>query len=101
MNEVDLLRQEVAQLRAEIDRVNEWSTGLFCVLHDVLPPLLREKPALAAALAPKWHLAAEQFDLASENTGQADSFEETADRLEARKMLYRLFAQLKLWPDPA
>ncbi len=101
MNEVELLRQEVAQLRAEIDRVDEWAVGVFEALNDVLVPLLRGNQALARTLAPQWHKAANQFDAVAAESGQAQSFEETAERFEARKILYRRFDVLKLWPAQA
>lgn len=101
MGEIELLRQEVAQLRAEVDRVDEWSNGLYLALHDVLLPLVRRDPDLAAVLAACWKPVSERFDAVSNNPGQADSFDDTADSMEARKMLYRMFAQLGLWPRPA
>ena len=98
MSEIEQLRQEVAQLRVEVDRVDEWANGLFWVLHDVLPWLLRRDPEMAAALAQQWREAAQHFAEVSAEEGQAASFDETAERLEARKMLYRLFDVLRLWP---
>jgi len=99
MGEVELLRQEVAQLRAEVDRVDEWANGLFCVLLDALPLLLRRQPEVASRLAPMWRTASERFDEVSTATGQDDSFEETLERLESRKILYRTMALLKIWPE--
>lgn len=94
------LRREIEQLRAEIDRVDEWSTGVFQVLSDVLQPLLRLHPEVAAEIAPQWHRASERFDEVDANTGQLDNMDETVERLEARKMLYRMFDLLGLWPQP-
>lgn len=94
------LRQEIEQLRAEIDRVDEWATGLFQVLVDVLHPILKMHPEVAAAVAPHWRHASERFDAVEANTGQLEDVDETVERLEARKMLYRMFAIDGLWPRP-
>ena len=94
------LRQEIEQLRAEIDRVDEWSTGVFQVLTDVLQPLLRLHPDVAAEIAPQWRRASDRFDAVESNAGQLDDVDETVERLEARKMLYRLFDSIGLWPQP-
>lgn len=95
------LRQEIERLRAEIDRVDEWATGVFQVLVDVLHPLLKAHPDIALALAPHWRHAAERFDRVRASTGQLEDVDETVERLEARKMLYRQYDWLGLWPRPA
>ncbi|MCK9987424.1 MAG: hypothetical protein AzoDbin1_03896 [Azoarcus sp.] len=92
------LRQEIGQLRVELDRLDDWANGVFVALTDALPPLLRANPEAAAYLAPMWRKAAERFDQLQAHTGQAEDFHETAELLEARKMLYRQFDRLGLWP---
>ena len=98
----DELREEVAQLRAELDRLDDWANGVFAALSDALLPLLKANPQTAAYLAPIWRSAAERFDEVQTEPGQAGDFHETAELLEARKMLYRQFAILGVWPphDP-
>lgn len=97
---IDALEREVRELRSEIDRVDDWANGLFAVLTDVLPALLKANPELAARLAPKWRDAADRFDRAdqAQPTGAGRDIE-TAEFLEARKMLYRLFDLLGAWPE--
>lgn len=87
-----------ATLRAEINKVDDWASGLFMALRDVLAPLLCELPAAAQRLAPVWGEAAQRFDAL--HAGQAVDGEdwETLELLEARKMLYRIFEVAKLWP---
>lgn len=92
--------QEIERLRAEIDRVDEWATGVYQVLRDVLPPLLATHPDIAAEVAPHWRLASERFDAVQANTGQNEDIDETVERLEARKMLYCQLDLLGLWPRP-
>ena len=101
MNEVEQLRQEVAQLRAEIDKVDDWANGVLHALIDVLPLLLKKHPDVAATVAPMWKNAARKFSEVTMKTGQAESFSETADLLEPKKMLYEMFALLGVWPPRA
>lgn len=98
MGETELLRAELAQLRRELERQDDWMDGLFLVLIDLIPPLLRQQPELAATLAPMWHKAAERFAEVEATPGQSECFQETAERLEPRKLLYRNIAVLGLWP---
>lgn len=95
------LRQEIERLRAEIDRVDEWATGVFQVLVDVLYPLLMANPNAVAHVGQAWRQAAERFEVVRACTGQNEDIDETVERLEARKMLYRQYALLGLWPRPA
>lgn len=96
----DELREEVAQLRAELDRLDDWANGVFVALSEALYPLLKANPEAAAHLAPLWSKAADRYERVQSEPGQAEDFHETAELLEARKLLYRQFATLRLWPQP-
>ncbi len=87
-----------ASVRADLDRHEEWTNGLFVVLINVLPFLLRQHPDLAQQLESQWRGAAErfeQFDVTEERNAEG----ETAELLEARKMLYRMLTLLQVWPQ--
>jgi len=87
----------VAPLREELDKLDDWANGLFVVLAEALPLLMRGRPAVAAELAPRWAAVAGRFD-ALQASGQRRNQEgESLELLEARKMLYRLFAVADLW----
>lgn len=87
----------VELVRAEITRVDDFSNGLFVVLAQVLPHILRDQPALAARLAPHWGDIAERFNAAEQ--GQLNLCAgETLDLLEARKLLYEVGVDMFLWP---
>ncbi|QSI33320.1 hypothetical protein GNX71_28650 [Variovorax sp. RKNM96] len=88
----------VAPLREEMDRLDDWANGLFVVFTNVLPFMLREQPKLAEQLAPQWLSAAERFDALQATGDKRTKDGETLELLEARKMLYRVFEVLKLWP---
>lgn len=90
----------VAPLREELDRLDDWANGLFVVLADVLPPLLREHPHMAAELGPKWAGATGHFERLQANGQQRTSEGETLELLEGRKMLYRVLAVLGFWKMP-
>lgn len=87
----------VEPLRAELRTVEDFANGVFLVLAQVLPQLLKESPELAARLAPQWRLDAQKFD-ALLSSGQAHDGDESIDLLEARKLLYETGATMNLWP---
>lgn len=87
----------VELVRAEITRVDDFSNGLFVVLAQVLPQILRDQPALAARLAPHWCDIAERFNAAEQGRLKLDAGE-TLDLLEARKLLYEVGVDMSLWP---
>ena len=91
----------VAPLREELDKVDDWAGGLFVVFTNVLPHLLRTQPELAARLAPQWRKAAQRFDALQARGAQRTKDGESLEMLEARKMLYRIFAVMELWPEQA
>lgn len=82
-----------AVLREEINKVDDWSNGIFAALRDVLSHQLRESPELGKALANSWSRAARDFDRIHVK-GLPAKPQEPLEFLEARKMLYRLFSHL-------
>ncbi|CAM3935424.1 hypothetical protein ACAN107058_20250 [Paracidovorax anthurii] len=91
----------VAPLREELDKVDDWAGGLFVVFLNVLPHLLRTQPELAAKLAPQWRKAAQRFDALQARGARRARDGESLESLEARKMLYRIFSLMELWPQSA
>lgn len=85
-------------LREEIDKVDEWANGLFTVLVQLLPGLLGANPLLAQQLEPQWRRAAERFDQLAAGGPPAEP-DETMDRLEAPKMLYRILETMGIWAE--
>lgn len=90
----------IETLRDEINMLDDWANGLYLVVVDVNPFLLSEHPSLAAELAPRWGKAASDFDSVDVG-GQAAQPEAPLELLESRKMLYRMFHAMKLWPKQA
>lgn len=86
----------VEPLKAEINQVDDWANGVFVVLRDVLPYLLKTFPELARDMAPQWSAAALDFDRIDVQ-GHPAKPDEPLEFLEARKMLYRTFALLGVW----
>lgn len=101
MNEIESLRQEVAELRRQIDEVDDWANGIQRVLVTVLPFLLRGHPD-AGKVEDLLRDHSERYDELSEHPERA-SKDEPAALHEAGKMLYRQLAILGVWPgiDPA
>ena len=98
---VAVLEKELAELRLEVDRNDDWAMGLLAVLNDVLPHLLRSNPQMSEQLGASWRKTADRYEALASQTGRADGPEETVERLEPTKMLYRLFHVLGLWPQPS
>lgn len=100
MNETEL-RSEVERLRAEIDRVDDWANGIYALLADVLPHLLRHHPNVEKVR----HCLQAADDRYEELRAHPERAEEgePAGLYEARKMLHRQLALLGVWPngDPA
>lgn len=91
------IERAVAPLRQELDQLDDWANGVFAALEDVLIPLLKAQPDIARKVQPLWELAAQRYEQLEQSQGQADDFHETAELLQARKMLYRRLALLGLW----
>ena len=87
--EMNALRAEVEALRAELDRADEFASGILVLLLDLMPPLLKAQPAIADRVLPAWKRAAERWERISQHPGHPDDEDETAGLLEARKFLYR------------
>lgn len=95
------LRQEIAELRARVEAVDDWAAGVHKVLVDVLPFLLRGHPEVE-----KVHQLLQRADLRYEeltgNPASAREPGENAGLYESAKILNRLFGLLGVWPgvDP-
>ncbi|EPO8089460.1 hypothetical protein [Pseudomonas aeruginosa] len=76
----------VAPLERKLEEQDEWMNGLFLALEDLLQALLRENPALVQSAIVDWQTAADRYELASQGLYP----DETVQRLEPRKMLYRM-----------
>ena len=88
-----------AILREEINKVDDWSNGIFAALRDALGHLLGEaRPIIGEGLARDWSRAAQDFERIMAG-GQATHHKgESLEQLEARKMLYRVYVQLGMMP---
>ncbi|MBK1612079.1 hypothetical protein CKO44_01155 [Rubrivivax gelatinosus] len=86
--------QTAAILREEIDKSDEWATGVFCVVRDLMGELLADDPRVGRALAKAWKPAALSYERGDEVGPGA----EPMLRLEARRMLYRFFVSLGFMP---
>lgn len=85
-------------VRRDLQRVDDWTNGVFAVLVDVLPFMLRRHPGWARQIGARWGEAAERFDQIEAGAKRPGEDDESAELLEARKMLFRLFDLAKLWP---
>lgn len=102
MNEIASLRREVAELRQQIDQVDDWANGIQQVLVSVLPFLLRGHPE-AAKVGKLLRHYAERYEELLAHPERAEDRDDTPEKKEAGKMLYWQLAVLGVWPgvDPA
>lgn len=91
------LREEINALRSELDNHREWTDGVYTVLFDLLPFLLRGDPAMAERLGNRWRQVAERYDFIT-GSGHPDEHDEPPGRMELRKVLYRTLAVSGSWP---
>lgn len=91
------LREEINALRNELDNLHEWSDGVYSVLFDLLPFLLRGDPALAERLGERWRQVAERYDFIT-GAAQPEEHDEPPGRMELRKILYRTLVVSGSWP---
>lgn len=99
--EIAALRQEVAQLQAQIDATDDWASSVYAVLRLVLPCLLRDHPQaekvrdLLQSQARRFEDLQAHPELEGEENGKASL-------LEAGHKLYHQLALLGTWPgvDP-
>ncbi len=99
--EIDALRQEVAQLRAQVDATDDWASSVYLTLETVLPCLLRGHPQAAQA-RDLLRFQADSFEDLQAHPEKEGDLHGKASRLEASKMLYYQLALLGVWPgvDP-
>lgn len=97
MSETDL-REEVAQLRARVEQVDDWAAGVLAALQDVLLPLLKAQPDIARQVEPIWRQAAENFDLLNAGSTLPEETDMPQEHFEPAKMLYRQLSRFGVWP---
>jgi len=95
------IRQELQQLRQQLQDAERWANGVFLALEMVLPHLLRDHPQ-AAALGDQLHAMAERYELLLRHPEQQTDEADLAGHYEPAKMLYWQMALLGVWPgvDP-
>lgn len=95
--ELAALRQEVVQLRAQVEATDDWAQGVHVALTLALQVLMKDHPQ-----APKLHkmlkVAEERYEDLRRDPSLADEGE-TAAQFESPKMLNRQLGLLGIWPD--
>ena len=92
------LRQELAELRVKMDKVDDWAAGVQKVLLDVLPILLRGHPEVAKVQAVLKQADARYEELTA-NPLDGGWPGENAGLYDPGKMLHRALGVLGVWPD--
>ncbi|MEC4750034.1 hypothetical protein [Methylomicrobium sp. Wu6] len=95
---VNDLQSQIDALRAELKTTDDWATGVFLVLEQILPFLLRGHPEIAKIQQSLKH-SEERFEELSAHPERAEDSDETAEKYEAAKILYRQLALLGVWPN--
>lgn len=91
------LQSQIDALRAELKTTDDWATGVFLTLEQILPFLLRGHPEIAKIEQTLKH-SEQRFEELCAHPERAEDSDETAEKYEAAKMLYRQLAILGVWP---
>ena len=95
--EVAALRQEVAQLRAQVEATDDWASSVYVALELVLPYLLRDHPQVEK-VRNLLQGQARWFEDLQAHPGREGDILGKASLHEAGKMLYYQLALLDVWP---
>lgn len=97
-DEIQKLKQEVAELKTQLEITDDWASGLSELLTMVLPSLLRGHPEAEKVrdLLKKSH--DRYVRLQNDPQSRTDDDLPLA-ALEPAKLLYRRFALLGVWPE--
>jgi hypothetical protein len=94
------LQSQIDALRAELKTTDDWATGILLTLEQILPFLLRGHPEIAK-IEGLLQSSEQRFEELVAHPERAEDADETAEKYEAAKMLYRQLALLGVWPDKA
>ena len=94
------LQHQIDELRAELKTTDDWATGVFYILDQILPPLLKGHPELAA-IERALKQCEQRFEVLNAHPEQAEDSDETAEKYEAGKILYQTLSTRGVWPDTA
>lgn len=86
----DELHKQINELKAEINRVDDWANGIFTLLVQILPLLLKEHPDVMAKVVPM--LRSDDVDY--QKACQGLPTEQTLEFLEARAKFYQILSLL-------
>lgn len=95
--EIAALRQEVAQLRAQVEATDDWASSVYAVLHLVLPSLLRGHPQ-AEKVRDLLQSQAHMFEELLAHPQREGEERGKASLREAGHRLYYQLAMLDVWP---
>lgn len=76
----------VEPLHKKLDEQDEWMNGLYLALLDLMQALAKEQSPELAQVIPAWMSAADHYELAKQGLYP----DESPERLEPRKLLYRM-----------
>jgi len=88
---------EIETLRTQIEEADDWATGVFYALNQILPLLLRDHPK-AAEIQQRLQASDDRYEELLAHPQQAEEGE-PAGMYEACKMLNRQWAILGVWPN--
>ena len=92
------LQRQIDALRAELNAIDDWAAGVFLLLEQLAPFLLRGHPEIAK-IERLLKCSEQRFEELSAHPERAEDSDETAEKYEAANIMYRQLALLGVWPD--
>lgn len=89
-------QRQIDALRAELKQTDDWATGIFLTLEQILPFLLRGHPEIDK-IERQLKRSEQRFEELVAHPERAEDDDETPEKYEAAKMLYRQLGLLGVW----
>lgn len=97
-DEIQKLKQEIDELKRKVEYTDDWVGGMQMMLTSILPFVLRDHPQVEK-VAGLLKSMSDTYERLEQNPDSATEYDQPLATYEPGKMLYRVFAQMGVWPN--